>query len=625
MKKIIQVNLSGRILFIEEPAYEQLQQYLASLRAHFAKEESREEILNDIEGRIAELLHEILQRGSDRITSVELEGVIASIGRPEDFEEAADASMADTTSTASVPYVDTHQKRLYRDTDDKVLGGVCSGIASYLGIDPTIVRLLFAIITFGGFGTGFVIYLALWILLPKRSLRGQSARRLYRNPDDRVLGGVASGLAAYFHVPVRNLRLIFAAPILINIVLSILDLFDDSIFVSIGFGSLTGTFVLAYIILWIILPEATNTYQKMEMRGEKVDLDRIKQHVKAGMEKVGERVKGWSEEVEQSANALSDKISERSPEFQSAGKTILHGVGSVVRFFLFLFLGTIAFALLVSGAAILFAGIVTLPAQEFFWTSSLQQWGFWATIFLFFTVPVLFLFIWLIRRLFRIRRKSPALRWSFGILWTLGWIALFWTVISVARDFEHKSRTSIDIATKDSTRQVMILDQSAPPYEYTGTYPWIHVNGSGFDLTRDTFKVPAVGVRVELSPDSAYHVRLLKYAFGRSKEKAQARIDKIDYALAVSDSVIDLAPGFAVGKADRYRGQHVIVSLLVPKGKAVRFTEAVLDNHRWMGVRDVAESGRPKSDDGVLQVRIDGYKAGTDYVMGSDGYLSRSN
>ena len=623
MKQILHINLSGRAISIEEPAYEKLQQYIQLLRKHFELEESREEILNDIEGRISELLHEKLQRGVDAISETELEEVIASIGRPEDFSDSAEPN--ESTGAA---HTTRQQKRLYRDSDDKILGGVCSGIASYLGIDPTIVRLLFAIITFGGFGTGFLIYLALWILLPKQSLRGQSARRLYRNPDDRVLGGVASGLAAYFHVPVRNLRLIFAAPILINIVLSLLDLFDDSIFVSIGFGSLTGTFVLAYIILWIILPEATNTYQKMEMRGEKVDLNRISQHVKEGADRLEGKLKAWGTEVEASAKKLSETLSERSKdlsEFRSTGRSVLHAIGAIIRFFIYLVFGTIAFALLVSGVAILFAGIVTLPAQEFFWTSNLQQWGFWATIFLFFIVPVLFLFIWLIRRLFRIRRKSPALRWSFGILWTLGWIALFWTGISVARDFEHKSRSSIDIAAKDSTRSVMILDQSAPPYEYTGTYPWIHVDGSGFDLTRDTFKVPAVGVRVELSPDSAYHVRLLKYAFGRSEEQAQARINKIDYAIAVTDSVVDLAPGFHVGKADKYRGQHVVVSLLVPQGKAVRFTKAVLDNHRWMGVRDVAESGRPKSDDGVLQVRIDGYKAGVDYVMGADGYLSRSN
>jgi hypothetical protein len=292
MKKIIQINLSGRAISIEEPAYEKLQQYIQLLRKHFELEESREEILNDIEGRISELLYEKLQRGIDAITEAELEEVIASIGRPEDFSDSTESNAPIGPEQAT-----RQQKRLYRDADDKILGGVCSGIASYLGIDPTIVRLLFAIITLGGFGTGFLIYLALWILLPKQSLRGQSARRLYRNPDDRILGGVASGLAAYFHTPVRNLRLIFAAPILFNMILSLLDLFDDSIFVSIGFGSLTGTFVLVYIILWIILPEATNTYQKMEMRGEKVDLNRIRQHVKEGADRFEGKLKEWGSEV----------------------------------------------------------------------------------------------------------------------------------------------------------------------------------------------------------------------------------------------------------------------------------------------------------------------------------------
>jgi hypothetical protein len=171
----------------------------------------------------------------------------------------------------------------------------------------------------------------------------------------------------------------------------------------------------------------------------------------------------------------------------------------------------------------------------------------------------------------------------------------------------------------------MILDQSAPPYEYSGTWGWINVDeeGGGFDFTRDSLKIPAVGVRVELSPDSAYHVRLLKYAFGRSEEQARSRIDKIDYTVRMQDSVVDLAPGFAVGKAERYRGQHVVVTLLVPKGKAIRFTQSVLDDHRWMGVRDVAESGRPDTDDGVLQVRIDGYEPNINYVMNEEGYLKR--
>jgi phage shock protein PspC (stress-responsive transcriptional regulator) len=549
------------------------------LRQHFASEESKEEILNDIEGRISELLQEKLQRGLDAITETELEEVIASIGRPEDFSDANELNAP--TGPTQATY---QQKRLYRDTDDKILGGVCSGIASYFGIDPTIVRLLFAIITFGGFGTGFLIYIALWILLPKQSLRGQSARRLYRNPDDRMLGGVASGLAAYFHVPVRNLRLIFVAPILVNMILSLLDVLDDSIFVSIGFGSLTGTFVLAYIILWIILPEASTTYQKMEMRGEKVDLNRIKQNVKEGFDRLEGKITNWGSEVEQTAQQLSERFSERSKGFsevRSTSRNVLHAIGSVIRFFIYLFLGTVAFALLVSGAAILFAGFVTLPAQEFFWTSKMQQWGFWVTVFLFFIVPVLFLFIWLIRRLFHVRRKSPVLRWSFGILWTLGWIALFWTGISVIRDFEHKVKNVSDVTISSNSMNTLTIDQSAPPFEYTGTWQWINGDPQGFDITRDTFKIPAVQIKVEKSPDTLFHVRVIRFARGRNPQQAQMRLDKFDYPVSLKDSMMDVAPGIVVGKEEKYRGQHVELWVQVPAGKSVRFTDAALKNKSW--------------------------------------------
>jgi phage shock protein PspC (stress-responsive transcriptional regulator) len=424
----------------------------------------------------------------------------------------------------------------------------------------------------------------LWILLPKKSLRGQAARRLYRNPDDRILGGVASGLAAYFETPVRNVRLIFAAPLLLNILLNVFDLFDDSIFVSIGYGSFTGTFVLVYFILWIILPEATNTYQKMEMRGEKVDLNRIKQNVKEGFDRLEGKITNWGSEVEQTAQQLSEKFSERSKGFsevRSTSRNVLHAIGSVIRFFIYLFLGTVAFALLVSGAAILFAGFVTLPAQEFFWTGKMQQWGFWITVFLFFIVPVLFLFIWLIRRLFRVRGKSPVLRWSFGILWTLGWIAFFWTGISVIRDFEHKVKNVSDVTISSTSMNTLTIDQSAPPFEYTGTWQWINGDPQGFDITRDTFKIPAVQIKVEKSPDTLFHVRVIKFARGRNPQQAQMRLDKFDYPVSFNDSLLQVAPGIVVGKEEKYRGQHVELWVQVPAGKSVRFTDAALKNKSW--------------------------------------------
>src|SRR6187549_2432149 len=145
MKKIINMNLSGRVIPIEDSAYEKLQAYIESLRRYFSKEEGRDEIINDIESRIAELMNDKVRKGAACVTDADIEEIITSMGRPEDFD-AADT--ADTTEPAQkgqqqqYSYAQTRaKKRLYRDSSDKFIGGVCSGIAAYLNVDPSIVRI----------------------------------------------------------------------------------------------------------------------------------------------------------------------------------------------------------------------------------------------------------------------------------------------------------------------------------------------------------------------------------------------------------------------------------------------------------------------------------------------------
>lgn len=94
MKKIININLSGRVIPIEDSAYENLQAYIESLRRHFANEEGRDEIINDIESRIAELMSEKIRKGADRITDADVEEIAASMGRPEDFEKEEETTSA---------------------------------------------------------------------------------------------------------------------------------------------------------------------------------------------------------------------------------------------------------------------------------------------------------------------------------------------------------------------------------------------------------------------------------------------------------------------------------------------------------------------------------------------------
>ena len=246
MKKIININLSGRVVPIEDSAYEKLQEYIESLRRYFANEEGRDEIINDIESRIAELMSEKVRKGADSITDADVNEIANSMGRPEDFEGEEVKEQSYSSASTAQQFAQTEappkvKRGLYRDTSDKFIGGVCSGIAAYLNVDPAIVRILFAIITFGGFGLGFLAYIILWIVLPAKDVEGYTGKRLFRNPDGKIIGGVCSGLAAYFNKNTSTIRIIFLAPILLNILINILNGFgsrgDFIFFPNIMFGS----------------------------------------------------------------------------------------------------------------------------------------------------------------------------------------------------------------------------------------------------------------------------------------------------------------------------------------------------------------------------------------------------
>ena len=170
MNKVININFQGRVVPIEEPAYEELKKYVESLRQYFANEEGREEIINDIENRIAELFNEQLKiSGTSFISEAHVQAIIASMGRPEQFEEPAFAGTAESEKPepGAAPYGKKHEgtakRSLYRNANDKILGGVCSGLAAYPKIDTTIIRVLFAMLAVGSFGFGLLLYAILWL------------------------------------------------------------------------------------------------------------------------------------------------------------------------------------------------------------------------------------------------------------------------------------------------------------------------------------------------------------------------------------------------------------------------------------------------------------------------------
>lgn len=160
MKKTFTINISGSVFHIEEDAYEVLQKYLINLKNHFGNSNDGKEILSDIEARIAEICSSESANKKNLITLELVNEVINTMGTPESFSEESDEEETLTGQTKT-------KKRLYRDPEHRVLGGVCGGLAAYFDIDIAIMRIIFVLLTLLTTGAGVLAYIILWIAVPK--------------------------------------------------------------------------------------------------------------------------------------------------------------------------------------------------------------------------------------------------------------------------------------------------------------------------------------------------------------------------------------------------------------------------------------------------------------------------
>ena len=175
MKKTLTVNLGGTVFHIDEDAYRLLDNYLCNLKLHFRKQEGAEEIVNDIENRISELFAEKLAAGSQVITIADVEEVIARMGKPEDFgEESEEDEPQKTAGHTGAQSGTTIHRRFYRNPDDKILGGVISGLAAYLNWDVTLLRLIMFVVLICGYGVLIPIYIICWLIIPEARTAARS-------------------------------------------------------------------------------------------------------------------------------------------------------------------------------------------------------------------------------------------------------------------------------------------------------------------------------------------------------------------------------------------------------------------------------------------------------------------
>jgi len=636
--------MSGRVIAIEDSAYTSLKAYLESLHQYFAQEEGHDEILNDIESRIAELMDERIHRGSQAITAGDIESIIASIGRVEDFA-AADEEPGNThkqwDNQGGASTTSTKNKRFYRDVNDKIAGGVCSGLAAYLNLDPALVRIVFAILALGGIGSGILLYIILWIFVPAAPLERYKGRRLFRDADDKWIGGVCSGIARYFDKEPWIFRLIFAAPFLLSMFSGTIGFLIGTSFI---FGSFTGTFILIYLVLWIVLPIATTDFEKMEMRGEKVDLRSIRNNVMADIK---DRTSSFGAEVSESASRISGDarnfISTRGRSFaqeaREAGKPIAarggHVIGSLLKYFL-LFIGImIAFSLFMVLISYSFGGFSGI-FNNFILRSPGQRTLGWATIILFFGVPLIGLVTLMVRRALRIRTGGKYFGMGYSILWIGGWICLVALIAQVSQEFGPREIVTQNMPITQPVNGNLYITVPDPGIEYSNSLPFLKGDISGWDINRDIMKSAGVMVLPSLSPDSQYHVIVKRSAMGSSAKEATDRASHISYGLHNrSDSVLALDNGYTITAAEGYRVQQVVVEIQVPLGKHITFDGSVYEklesfnlnpihfNHNHKRRNQWAVGWSHHSDDWDMnwETPVNSWKPGIVYTMTAGGEL----
>ncbi len=590
MKKVININFQGRVVPIEETAYDILKQYVEALRRFFANEEGKEEIINDIESRIAELFAEVLKKGSTCITDIDVNNIITSMGRPEDFEgeeEHAKTQLGGEQKQqngyqqqANQQQFNGEPRRLFRDENHKVLGGVCSGIANYFGIDKIVIRII-AILLFSIF---FIPYLIVWIAVPSSATKviGSPRKRLFRDMDDKIIAGVASGLGNYFGVSAWIPRVIFLVPFLSFITRwNHWDLFDFPHFLSLSFSP--GATII-YIILWLILPEAITSADKLEMKGQPVDLNSIKQTIQTDMEGFSGRAKKFGEEVKDKAQEFSTAFAPKAQQFGNeaayAARRGSRGLGGfialIAKIFAYFILGCVLVSIVTALFALGVACLGLLPIKEFIIDNGWQNVYAWGTLLFFIWIPVIGIITWIIRKLIKAKRNSFILRSTFIALNVVGWVCLICLIASVTRDFRY-TNNPVEKNVTLTNAKVDKLEVRLSGYDgkyYKNHERWLEMEPfAGFN--EDTAYVPNTRIRIIKSKTDSFQVMVLKMSQGYSKEQANSLAEKITYNIAQTDSVLALYKGITVNKIDKFRNQRIIITIAVPVGKRIMIDDKI--------------------------------------------------
>jgi phage shock protein PspC (stress-responsive transcriptional regulator) len=481
MNKTVNINLGGMFFHIDEDAYQKLTRYFDAIKRSLSKSSGQEEIIKDIEMRVSELLTEKQQTDKHVVTIREVDEVITVMGQPEDYIIEEDGPNTSANRDYAAP---RSTKKLYRDKENGMIGGVATGLGHYFGIDAVWLKIMFLIFVFAGFGTG----------------------------------------------------------------------------------------ILAYIILWIVTPEAITTSEKLEMTGEPVTISNIEKKVREEFENVSGKIK----------NADYDKFGN---QVKSGAEKLGSGLGDFIMTVFKIFAKFLGVILIMGGLVtlvLLFIGVFTLGtsvSMDFPWQSFVEAgnftdypiWSFGLLMFLAVGIPFFFM------TLLGFKLLAPNMN-SIGNIAKYTLLALWLIAVSIAISIGIKQATAFAVNGRSVQKETLNLkptDTLLIKFKHNDYFAKDVDDRNDFMITKDSLNNDIiysndVSIKIEKSEEKYAYIQIEKEAKGKSLSEAKKRADAIRYSYKIVGNQLIFDNYLITDLKNKFRDQEIEITLFLPKGTLLK-------------------------------------------------------
>ena len=496
MNTTVTIHLAHTLFHIDSDAYALLKNYLNKLEKSFVKTEGKQEILEDIEVRIAELFSQYTIRDGYVISEKNINDVIEILGAPEDISEE-ETPEESTNSNA--------QRKLYRDTDERITGGVASGLGHYFGIDRVWIRLILIVLVLSS------------------------------------IGGV----------------------------------------------------VFVYILLWVLIPEAKTTSEKLRMRGEPVNISNIEKKIKEGLNDVTQKVKNVD------YSKVEDDFKKKYIKFlEILEKLILLLVNitsKVIGFFMILFSTIVLIGLLFSVAIFGFFSSIEIPHEILFLTmnTNLPLWTF--ALLLIFGVGIPFTFIFVLGlQLLTSKRKlmNNSTKYTLGVIWITTLLLISFTIAREFRSNAFTARTTqnelIDIDTKDTLQIRLNTVQYDDEILIFNATHLIYNDEDELNLLLDEIRL-----NITQSKDNTTRLRIDRKAKGRNQKRARENANAISYPFEYYNKNLLLDSQWLASVAQARNEQQLGLTLEIVEGQYL-YIDRDFSSLMYRGIKNDQDYSRRK-------------------------------